>query len=188
MKKSILMSALVCSAASCAAETMNVSICILGPIPATVVERAKSETSAIFRSADVKVVWQKCGSGPRAEVAARERRFTIRLRTDSAAQTTGTTSLDAMGFTYLSVLDAGYLADAYYRTVELVAAEKNSDKAVLLGCVMAHELGHLLLGPGHVPNGIMRTAWTQRDFDAIATGGMKFGAAQRASIRRALIH
>jgi hypothetical protein len=41
------------------------------------------------------------------------------------------------------------------------------DPAVLLGHVIAHELGHLLLDPGHVPTGIMPTSWGARDMEAI---------------------
>jgi hypothetical protein len=35
----------------------------------------------------------------------------------------------------------------------------DGDAGVLLGFVMAHELGHVLLGAGHTPDGVMQAAW-----------------------------
>jgi len=78
------------------------------------------------------------------------------------------------------------MADAYYRSVQLVAEANSSDVSALLGCVMSHELGHLLLGPGHVPNGIMRAAWKLQDVDAARKRSLKFDQAQGARIRTAL--
>jgi hypothetical protein len=51
---------------------------------------------------------------------------------------------------------------------------------------MAHELGHLLLGPGHVPGGIMRAGWKSGDLDAVRKRSLKFNPAQSARIREAL--
>jgi hypothetical protein len=77
------------------------------------------------------------------------------------------------------------MADAYYRSVRLVAGANSSDASALLSSVMSHELGHLLLGPGHVPNGIMRAAGRPQDVDAEQKRSLKFNAAQGARIRTA---
>ncbi len=165
---------------------MNVSVCNPGELPASVVARAEDQVAAVFSSIDVEVVWNECGSGPVSQRAASERWFTVRLRSDAAPKMAGPSSLDAMGRAYVTDESRGNLADAYYRTVKSTAQATDSDPGALLGCVMAHELGHLLLGPGHVPSGIMRAGWKSADLDAVRKRSLKFNSAQRARIHREL--
>ena len=74
----------------------------------------------------------------------------------------------------------------YYRIVESVAERTGVDTESVMGCVMAHEIGHLLLGPGHVPAGIMRAEWDTGDLEAIRKGWLVFSHAQNAGIRQEL--
>jgi hypothetical protein len=60
------------------------------------------------------------------------------------------------------------------------------DSGVLLGYIIAHELGHLLLGPGHAPSGIMRATWDMNDLEAIRQGRLKFSREECARIRKIL--
>jgi Zn-dependent peptidase ImmA (M78 family) len=68
-------------------------------------------------------------------------------------------SLDAMGRAYLAENGEGYLADAYFEAIRKLAARHDADADALLGFVIAHELGHLILGEGHVPDGVMQAQW-----------------------------
>lgn len=43
---------------------------------------------------------------------------------------------------------AGTMADAYYGAIAQFGNSHQADPAEVLGYVVAHELGHLLLGPG----------------------------------------
>jgi hypothetical protein len=172
--------------AAYAGEKMTVSVCDPGQLPAAVVASAEEQASAVFRAIDVEIVWQECGQGAAAAEAAHQRRFEIRLRNDAPPKMAGPTSLDAMGRAYVPEEGPGFMADAYYRSVQLVAGVNDSDASALLGCVMSHELGHLLLGPGHVPNGIMRAAWKPQDVEAARKRSLKFNPAQGARIRAAL--
>jgi hypothetical protein len=59
----------------------------------------------------------------------------------------------------------------------------------LLGYVLAHELGHVLLRPGVVPDisiGLMGGVWGRREFDRINHGALKFTRSEVIIIRRAL--
>jgi len=67
-----------------------------------------------------------------------------------------------------------------------VAARTGADSDSVIGCVMAHELGHLLLGPGHVPDAIMRASWGTGDLEAIRRRRLVFNRAQNTVIRREL--
>jgi hypothetical protein len=54
--------------------------------------------------------------------------------------------------------------------------------------VIAHELGHLLLGPhAHTGLGLMRPVWTRTDVVCgVAQGQFRFSAAEGERIRRRL--
>jgi hypothetical protein len=59
------------------------------------------------------------------------------------------------------------LATVYYDEIPSLPGwdKDKSDFAIVLGCIMSHEIGHLLLGPGaHSAGGIMRGRW---DFEQL---------------------
>ena len=64
-----------------------------------------------------------------------------------------------MGMAFLTKSGEGYLADAYFSSIQDYTRLFQADAAALLGQVVAHELGHLLLGPGHERHSIMRDHW-----------------------------
>ena len=47
---------------------------------------------------------------------------------------------------------------------------------------MVHELGHLLIGAGHRPTGIMRAAWSKGELEAIRQRHLKFNDNERSII------
>jgi hypothetical protein len=80
------------------------------------------------------------------------------------------------------------LASVYY---EYAVRRAKSDDAefetpIILGCVIAHELGHLLLGPnGHSAGGIMQGEWGPKQLHLALMGGLLFTSQQSKVIRRA---
>jgi hypothetical protein len=60
---------------------------------------------------------------------------------------------ETMGYT------AGDLVTIYFSRVNELAIRADLDSDEVLGCVIAHELGHVLLGPNHTPTGIMSVSW-----------------------------
>ena len=74
----------------------------------------------------------------------------------------------------------------YYQAVQTLGTTKQIELTPLLGYVIAHELGHLLLGPGHAPNGVMRAVWSPMDLGAIRRGCLRFGPAEAARMRSVL--
>jgi hypothetical protein len=44
------------------------------------------------------------------------------------------------------------------------------------------ELGHLLIGAGHRPNGLMRAALSKKELEALSRRHLKFNEAEQAAI------
>ena len=91
-----------------------------------------------------------------------------------------------MGMAFAEGGMAGTMADAYYGAIEQFARAHLADPAEVLGYVVAHELGHLLLGPGHSAGSIMTAAWDGKTLAAARQRWLTFSQAQqigRASCR-----
>jgi hypothetical protein len=182
--RAIVWMALAYSAAvSARGQQLNVSICDVGGVRDSVVATAKTEAQWVFRSARVEIVWVDCDE---TDVAAARRTptvFVIRLRTDITPRAAGTLSLEEMGRAFVSDDSRGYLADAYLPPIQGTAERYQADAGVLLGFVIAHELGHLILGAGHTPDGIMRARWEGKEVSALRQRWLRFNRSQANSIR-----
>ena len=94
---------------------------------------------------------------------------------------------DAFGVTYVvRETDRGWLATVFADRIEHAAARAGIAAGTLLGRVMAHEVGHLLLGSGyHGPAGVMRAEWP----DATLTregSDWRFSVTEAARMHRTL--
>lgn len=182
--RTLLMTALYYASLLTAGQQMNVAVCNLGDVRESVVTGAKAETELVYRSAGVQIVWHGCDAFP-PPAGQTSPWFVIRLRTDKPPLTVGPASLDVMGKAFVE--DAGgYMADAYFQAVQAASEMHHGDSGVLLGFVMAHELGHLLLGSGHASDGVMQAAWGQRQMDALRQRWLKFNEENATRIRRVL--
>jgi len=56
----------------------------------------------------------------------------------------------------------------------------------LLGYAIAHEIGHLILGPEHTAYGLMRQRWTSDEENRIRGGSLRFDGKQAAALRSGL--
>jgi len=76
------------------------------------------------------------------------------------------------------------LASVYYEYAGRLAST-NNEISIVLGCAIAHELGHLLLGPGsHSAGGIMSGEWGSKELQLALMGRLLF-ASQQAKLMRA---
>ncbi len=180
-----LLYALFSAGTLCAAERMSVSICNLGELPASTVTRAESEVDAVFHPMNIQIQWKGCdddtSAGPSGKAS-----FIVRLRNDNPPETKDKSSLDDMGRAYVGETGHAYLADAYARAIRQLAARHDADADALLGFVTAHELRHLLLGAGHVPDGVMRAVWNVDELEALRQRRLQFNKAQRERIQSEL--
>jgi hypothetical protein len=186
MRAAIWLCTVVCTTPVFAAERMTVSVCTEGHPGTKLVAEAESDSAAVFRSLDVEIAWTPCHSAPIGEEAARQHWFTVRLRNGKPFFTPAMLSLDTLGEAFFADDQPAYLAEVYYEASQQFASLRNVDPSLLLGCVIAHELGHLLLGPGHAAHGIMRAAWNNLELDEMRFGRLKFNSAESDEIRKVL--
>jgi hypothetical protein len=70
------------------------------------------------------------------------------------------------------------------RAADPELSEAGANLAVLLGHVIAHEIGHLLLGSNsHSQSGLMSASWDVSDMRALARGRLSFGSAESEKMR-----
>jgi hypothetical protein len=145
----------------------------------TMLQRAKSDVSSIFREAGVEVVW----TGPAAENPIAAFAIQILIRRRAAPESVGA-ALAAMGASLRDSHEAGGLAMLFRDRITHVAHDRNQDVGCLLAYAMAHEMGHLLLPyPAHSSAGIMRGGWDGDDLRHIGDRSLRFSPAEMIVIR-----
>ena len=182
--RTLLMTALCSVELLAAGQQMNVAICNPGDVRESVIAAAKAETELVYRWAGVTILWRDCEALSSAELE-RNPWFIIRLQTGKPPLTVGPASLDVMGRAFVEE-DGGCMADAYFQAIQATSERHYGDSGALLGIVMAHELGHLLLGAGHTPDGVMQGVLRRRQMDALRHRWLRFSEEGAARLRRAL--
>jgi hypothetical protein len=75
----------------------------------------------------------------------------------------------------------------FYAGVEPIERETGLSSEAILGFVIAHELGHLLLGTNsHATVGIMRANWKKSELSAAGKGLLGFSETQAETMRARL--
>lgn len=73
----------------------------------------------------------------------------------------------------------GYMGGVYFNRAEELAQRLGRDRSLVLGVLLAHELGYLLLGANsHSPNGIMCYPLGWEQVELAAQGRLRFGPSQ----------
>ena len=164
-------------------------------IPRTALAQAEREAEKIFKPAGVNVLWMNCPTA-----ATRQRDSTALTPPDCGlvewpnhlalriVPGTNRFTNEVFGVAFLSGEGVGCYSDVFYDHATGLHAESNVSVANILGNVIAHELGHLLLGSNsHALSGIMKARWEGKELDRVAKGGLSFNAEQAEHIRERLI-
>jgi hypothetical protein len=149
------------------------------------IARAEREAARILSEAGLQTVWVDCPVGHSLSAAqdpCQEPLEPADLVLRILPNATGNKFQDTVfGFAVQPVL-----ASVYYDYPARLARSDNakSELHVVLGCVIAHELGHLLLGSNsHSSSGIMQPRWERKQVREAMTGGLLFNPAQAKSIQ-----
>jgi hypothetical protein len=147
---------------------------------------AEGDATRIFRATGVVVSWLNCPlSIPEAEAnpiciePCPPSRFAVRINSEMPVNLAKTSLAVALS-------ESGIYATIYYPRVDEYTKAGSATHSQILGHAMAHEMGHLLLGPvPHARFGIMRGEWTAEDLQSITMGAFLFSPHQSALIRQA---
>jgi hypothetical protein len=148
---------------------------------------AEEDARRVFRQAGVETVWATCFPKPeKAEsdgcypVDANHLMLKILPRAIAAhVRERG----DVLGTAIVDEKGVGFYAYVFYDHVQRLAEERKLGHA-LLGDVLAHEIGHLLLGSNsHSISGIMSAHWYGEELRQISEAAMLFAPSQSQMMR-----
>jgi hypothetical protein len=74
--------------------------------------------------------------------------------------------------------DGGTYATVFLKPAEEKASDENVPRIVVLAYAAAHEIGHLLLGEAHTPQGQIKSTWGANEFLAMSQNGFHFSPEQ----------
>jgi hypothetical protein len=178
--------------ASCAAEngpsrTITVQIYNYSQASPTILTAAKHEAGRILGKAGLRVVWLGCPVGPSAlsqegpcQKALEDTDIRLRVLAEPVEKKFQNS---VFGLTIHPVL-----ASVYYEYATRLAKIDNAEFEIpiVLGCVIAHEIGHLLLGSNqHSGSGIMQPRWQPSHIRQLMMGGLLFTSEQSTLMREA---
>jgi hypothetical protein len=149
-----------------------------------IINAAEREARRLLSDAGLRVEWLNCPAGlpeDRSPAACGKALADsdLRLRV-----------LNSPSFNVLPIHAFGFsihpiLASVFYEPIlQSTKGREEFELPIILGCVMAHELGHLLLGPNHHSEmGIMQGKWNFKQFE-LASKGVLFFTSKQAKIIR----
>jgi hypothetical protein len=150
-------------------------------VPPSTLAQAERTASSIFKQAGVDVDWANC-EPPTAAVqivaSCRITEFPKHLQLTIARRSMNLTD-SVLGVSYVGEDGSGCYSNVFFEPAEELHKRLHVDLGTLLGHVVAHELGHLLLGTNsHSDTGIMRPHWNDRDLANAGKGELLFTQAQ----------
>lgn len=159
---------------------LNIYVYDNAAVPAAIVNQAEARTREIFLQSGVATIWHNCSpfgnTGWNCSGLLDADTVVVQLVHDA-----GKVKLkeEVFGAAFLGDDGHGSYTDVYFdRAQELCRALKVS-LPELLGHIIAHEIGHLLLGANaHTPLGIMCARWERREVEQVNTGTLLFSARQ----------
>jgi len=170
----------VCASENDFSPTITVLVYNYSQASPAMLAGAEREAGRIMRKAGLRAVWLECPNGrstadPQEPCQRAIQATDIRLRVLSAP--VQNKFEDAVfGFTVHPVLATVYYEHAVHRAE---SDDAEFEIPMILGGVIAHELGHLLLGSnGHSGNGIMRSHWEPRQVRQLMQGTLLFTTEQ----------
>lgn len=154
-------------------------------IPTGVLDRARNEATRIFHMAGIELSWVDCSSGIASlECRPSSMKNVLLLHIVAGIKPSGDM---VYGQAFLADDGTGNLAHVYFDRVKDAQRDLGINPGRLLGAVVAHELGHLLLGlNAHSWQGIMTPIWTGDNLRLVSMGDAYFTRQQATRIREHL--
>lgn len=149
---------------------------------------AEKGAGRVFRMAGVGVSWVNCGSTLASSISSKTQCLESALPSDLILRIVPkarTYTPEVFGVSYLDQAGKGRYADVFFAPIEqMTALDRELPLDAILGDVIAHELGHLLLGNhAHSAQGIMRAHWQGDQLHGLSAGRLFFTKDQAALLR-----
>jgi hypothetical protein len=161
-------------------------------VSAETLARAERAATRIFSRTAIETEWLDCpltpdqeAQYPACQLPVSAARVALRILSRPMADRIGLSNV-----TFGSALlpeDSGFgtVAQVCAHCCEELAKGNESMYAAVLGHVMAHELGHLLLGIGsHGATGLMHVPWAKKELESITQGWLLFTSWEAEKMRR----
>jgi hypothetical protein len=166
---------------------VSISVHDYADVPTVLLSAAEDQAREIFRHAGLETVWLNCSPKleriePKSCYFSDTTHLTLKI-SPHAVNAQVRDRIDVLGTAYPDENGAGYFAYVFYDRVQELAQRRRLGHA-LLADVMAHEIGHLLLGSNsHSISGIMCAHWSDKELRNISEGAMSFVPAQSRIMR-----
>ena len=132
-------------------------------VPSNVLARAQMEASRIYRGVGVNLVW--------IHEAGEHQRYHLTMKIVGAALSSREVDTAALGVAPAPAGARANIGYAFYRRIRDFAATHRVEIGPILGAVIAHELGHLLLRQrSHSRTGLMSSNWDAHRAQQAAMG------------------
>ena len=153
---------------------MRVLVLNTAGAPVAVLSEAEKATARVFRAAGIETTWRQAGTGTVDDDLTSMIIINLMSASMEARMKAPAT---VMGF----AVSGARLASIMYGRVERLAQANATDLATVLGHVIAHEIGHLLLPPGgHSAGGIMNA---MLDLHLAVRGVLQFSSTEVTAMR-----
>jgi len=169
---------------------VSISVHDYAGVSTSVLVAAEDQAREIFRRAGLETVWLNCSPKlekhePESCYFADATHLTLKI-SPHAMNAQVRDRIDVLGTSYPDEKGAGYFAYVFYDRVRELAERRTLGHG-LLADVMAHEIGHLLLGSNsHSRSGIMCGRWEAEQLRSVAEGLMSFAPSESRLMRERL--
>jgi|GEM_PF-1306253 hypothetical protein len=172
---------------------LTVSVFNDAGVSPVVLMAAKNRATAILARAGFTLNWVDCGAhepdkltdrATDSQCSAINYPEHLSIRLAGTLNNVTHTSRETFGQAYLDASGRGSYATIYVERLTNSSATEIVRTGDLLGCVAAHELGHLLLGRNsHAPFGLMAALWQPAELQSAAKGNFYFTESEGERMR-----
>jgi hypothetical protein len=170
---------------------LHISVYDNAGVPIELMAAAEAEVHRIFHKAGVGTLWRNCSEkGVKTQPAGCHSvgsNYVLLKVLPHAMSGEMRDRADVLGMALLDEKGVGYYAYAFYDQIQRMADERRL-APTLLGHVLAHEIGHLLLrSNSHPISGIMSGRWTGEESRKISEGVLLFTPLESRMMRDRLL-
>ncbi|MCW5977237.1 MAG: hypothetical protein KIT09_04130 [Bryobacteraceae bacterium] len=165
------------SGRAAAEKVIKVHVCNLADVPAPILAKAIKEARRVFATAEITLTFRDRGPSQKFIFDPHKAPTDLFVRIlPESLSARFSKDRTVLGFAQpVGEREFPYVVSIFYARVWARAKEAGLNPAIILGHVIAHELGHLLLGAeAHSLRGMMRCRWFADELTAAVQGRLLF--------------